>query len=80
MTQPAASTRLLVELGSVTSVKWSCGPSSVSDSITRVRAIPSAIAWWMRNSAAEPDRYPEMKWISHRGCAGSRGMPVWLLT
>ena len=80
MTHPAASTRLCVELGSRTSLNESCGPSSVSDSITRVSAMPSAIAWWMRKNAAEPSPKPEMKWISHSGCVGSSGMPVWLLT
>ena len=56
-----------MELGSRTSLNASCGPSSVSESITRVNAMPSAIAWWMRKNAAEPLPKPEMKWISHSG-------------
>ena len=79
-THPAASTRFCVELGSRTGRNASCGPSSVSESITRVSAMPSAIAWWMRKKVADPWPNPEMKWTSHSGRVGSSGMPVWLLT
>ena len=56
------------------------GSASVIDSSTRVRAIPSAIAWCARKTRTAPEPYPLTRCTSHSGWFRSSGRCSWLST